>query len=75
MGQQLGFGRDIVIVDKEGDDIVVEVENNKVKVKTVEQFRNLIGKSSLVCTQAVSLLPPEFLPYIVIYARTSPSEK
>jgi cation-transporting ATPase 13A1 len=44
-------------------------------VKTLAEFRNLIGKSSLVCTSSVSLLPPDFLPYIAIFARTSPSEK
>jgi cation-transporting ATPase 13A1 len=46
-----------------------------VKVKTLAELKNLIGKSSLVCTSTVSKLPQEFIPYITIFARTSPSEK
>lgn len=76
VGQQLKFGRDILVVERQGDRIIVEVDKtNHVEVKTVAEFRNLIGKSALVCTSSTSKLPPEFLPHIAIFARTSPSEK
>lgn len=75
VGKQLGFGKDLVIVEREGDLLTVEIDQAKVKVKDLKDFKNLIGKSALVCTSTVSHLPPEFLPYIAIFARTSPSEK
>lgn len=58
VGQLLKFGRDILIVERQGDRLVVEVDkDNHVEVKTLAEFRNLIGKNSLVCTSSVSRLP------------------
>ena len=75
VGKQINLGDNILFLESINNNVEASFEKEKVKIDSLAQLKGVIGKNTLVCTSSTSELPIEYLPYVAIFARTTPSEK